>query len=176
MRWLTIHKGGLNASSAERNAGCVKELNKVFGAMAVSEITSRHCEDWMVKRGEEIAASTFNKDALVLRAVLEYAREDGLILDNPAKVVKLRKVVGKKIVIPTQVEYERLLEAIGSRARESKDLIQLLALSGMRLGEATRIVWQEVDSVKGLFTVSGGDVGTKNREVRVVPLFLKLKV
>jgi len=174
-RWLAIHNGGLKASSANRNEGCVKELNKFFGELPVSDITSRNCEDWMVKRGEGITASTFNKDALVLRAVLEYAREDGLILDNPAKVVKLRKVVDKKIVIPTREEYEKLLEAIGSRAQESMNLIQLLALSGMRLGEATRIVWREVDFVKGRFTVSGGDVGTKNGETRVVPLFPRLR-
>ncbi|MGE9291207.1 MAG: hypothetical protein ACQKBT_09470, partial [Puniceicoccales bacterium] len=37
------------------------------------------------------------------------------------------------------------------------------------------IVWKEVDFSNGRFTVSGGDVGTKNHEVRIVPLFPRLR-
>ncbi|NRB76857.1 MAG: tyrosine-type recombinase/integrase, partial [Verrucomicrobiales bacterium] len=169
----------LKESSADRNVRCVKELNKFFGEMPVSEITSRDCEDWMAKRGKGIAASTFNKDANVLKAILDYANRDGLILENPAQVIKRRKVVDKEIVIPTREEYERLLKALDQldpRAREAKALIQLLALSGMRLGEATRIKWSEVDFERGQFTVSGGEVGTKNNELRIVPLFPSLRV
>ncbi len=177
-RWLKIHNVHLKPSSADRNVRCVKELNKTFGKLPVSEITKRHCEDWMANRGTGIAASTFNKDALVLRAIFDYAQEDGLILDNPARVVKRRKVVDKEIVIPAREQYERLLEEIGKldgRASESAKLVQLLALSGMRLGEATRILWREVDFERGQFTVSGGGVGTKNGETRVVPLFPRLR-
>lgn len=177
-RWLEIQNVHLKPSSSNRNQRCVKELNKTFGKLAISEITTRHCEDWMARRGKGIAASTFNKDALVLRAIFDYAQQDGLILDNPARVVKRRKVVDKKIVIPTREQYERLLEAIAEldgRARESANLVQLLALSGMRLGEATRILWREVDFERGQFTVSGGEVGTKNGEARIVPLFPRLR-
>lgn len=177
-RWLKIHNVHLKPSSADRNVRCVKELDKTFGKLAVSEITTRHCEDWMASRGTGIAASTFNKDAIVLRAILDYAQRDGLILDNPARVVKRRKVVDKEIVIPTREEYAKLLEEIAKldeRARDSAKLVQLLALSGMRLGEAIRIVWREVDFEKGQFTVSGGEVGTKNGETRIVPLFPRLR-
>ena len=177
-RWLKIPSVGLKTSSVDRYKRSLKELNKFFGDLPVSEISTRHCEDWITQRGTGIAASTFNKDALVLRAVLDYAKDDGLILDSPARVVKRRKVVDKQIVIPTREEYERLLAAVDRldpRARESKNLIQLLALSGMRLGEATRIVWREIDFERDQFAVSGGDVGTKNNETRFVPLFPSLK-
>jgi integrase len=71
-----------------------------------------------------------------------------------------------------------LLEAIddlGVRGTECSHLVQLLALSGMRPGEATRIIWREVNFAKDQFTVSGGEVGTKNHEIRTVPLFPSLK-
>jgi integrase len=177
-RWLKIHNGSLKDSSGDRNCRCVKELNKFFAKIPISEISTRQCEDWMAKRGSGIAASTFNKDAAVLKAILEYAREDGLILDNPANVIKRRKITDKKILIPSREEYRILLDAIANldgRASQSSNLIQLLALSGMRLGEATRIVWREIDFEKEQFTVSGGDVGTKNGEVRTVPLFPSLR-
>jgi integrase len=41
----------------------------------------------------------------------------------------------------------------------------------MRKGEANAIRWAEVDFERGCFTVTGGDVGTKNHEARVVPMF-----
>lgn len=45
----------------------------------------------------------------------------------------------------------------------------------MRLGEAINIQWREVDFENDRFTVSGGEIGTKNNEIRVVPLFPKLR-
>ncbi|MGK0188346.1 MAG: integrase [Verrucomicrobiales bacterium] len=173
-RWLKIHNVHLKPSSVTRNQLCVKSLIGFFGKTSVSSITPRHCEDWMANRGSNIAASTFNKDA----AVLNYARRDGLILDNPASVIEHRKIVDKKILIPSHNEYVKLLDSIAvldKRNSESAALVQLLALSGMRLGEATRIIWQEIDFENERFTVSGGSVGTKNGETRIVPLFPNLR-
>lgn len=65
----------------------------------------------------------------------------------------------------------RLLGFLKRAAR----LVQLLAVSGMRLGEATRIVWREVDLKKGQFTVSERDIGTKNGKMRIVSLFPRLR-
>ena len=56
-------------------------------------------------------------------------------------------------------------------ARESYPLVKLLATSGMRLSEATNIKWGAIDFERDHFVVSGGEVGTKNRQIRTVPLF-----
>jgi integrase len=177
-RWAKIHNTRLKPSSADRNLRCIKELNKFFGSLPISSILPRQCEDWAADRSAGIAASTFNKDLLVLKAVLDYAQQDGLILDSPAKDLRRHKVIDKPILIPSHEEYGRLLTAIDEldgRASHARNLIELLALSGMRLGEATRIIWREVDLANQRFTVSGGDVGTKNGEVRKVPLFPSLE-
>lgn len=176
-RWLEIHNASLKASSADRNELCVKNLNRTFGCHSISNISQAACENWMARRSPNVAASTFNKEAEVLKQIFEYARANGLILDNPASTLKRRRIVERKIVVPTRDEYAKLLEALegaGPRGYESRRLVQLLALSGMRLGEATRITWREVDFAKNQFTVSGGEIGTKNHQTRVVPLFPKL--
>ena len=176
-RWLEIHNASLKTSSAERNKLCVKNLNRSFGSHSISDISPASCENWMAKRSPDAAASTFNKEAEVLKQIFEYARANGLILDNPASNLKRRRIVEQKVVVPTRDEYAKLLEALeaaGSRGVESTRLVQLLALSGMRLGEATRITWREVNFKRSQFTVSGGEVGTKNNRIRVVPLFPKL--
>lgn len=57
------------------------------------------------------------------------------------------------------------------RAKQGANLVELLAVSGMRLSEATSFCWSDVDFDRGAFVVTGGEQGTKNHEVRTVPLF-----
>ena len=41
----------------------------------------------------------------------------------------------------------------------------------MRLSEVTNIKWVQIDLTWDYFVVSGGEVGSKNRQIRTVPLF-----
>jgi len=177
-QWLQLHNARLKPSSADRNGRCVKQLLRFFGGARVADIRKVDCQAWEIKRGKNLKSSTYNKELEVLRGILEYGVERGITLDNPAQGMKRRKVQAKRIIIPTHEEFEKLLlgiKALDGRAMEAINLVQLLAYSGMRLGEAIRIEWNEVDFQNDRFIVSGGDVGTKNHEVRVVPLFPKLK-
>jgi integrase len=40
----------------------------------------------------------------------------------------------------------------------------------MRVGEAAALRWAKVDFARGIITVTGGEVGTKNMDVRIVPM------
>ena len=44
----------------------------------------------------------------------------------------------------------------------------------MRLREATALRWRDVNFSAGVFTVTGGEVGTKNHEQRTVPLSVEM--
>ena len=177
-KWLAVASAGMKPASAERVAYCLKEVNKRFGDLRIADITRPICRDWAAKRAGEVRPSTYNKDANVLKAVLEFAVERGILIDSPAKGIPHLKVVDKPVRIPSRAEYETLVETMRSmdvRNAEAVNLVHLLAFSGMRLAEATHITWREIDFERGQFTVSGGEVGTKNREVRIVPLFPKLR-
>ena len=63
------------------------------------------------------------------------------------------------------------LLGLDTQRRESFPLVKLLATSEMRLSEATNIKWGEIDFERDHFVVSGGEAGTKNRQIRTVPLF-----
>lgn len=175
--WFAVHCVNLKPSSADRIRRCLKELNKTFRGLPLADISRRDCEAWMASRGNQTAASTFNKDAEVLKSIFEHAVSHGILLDNPAKIIKRRKVTDKSILIPSEDDFAKLLRGIANldgKASEALHLVKLLAYSGMRLGEATNIVWGEVDFENGRFTVSGGEGGTKNHEIRIVPLFPKM--
>ncbi len=147
--------------------------------MAVRNIGPRECDEWTVWRGNEIAASTFNNERETLRAILDLGKRDGILLDNPAEVVPRRKLGKAKLVIPTREQFRQLVDTIRGmdcRAWAGADLVELLAYSGMRLAEATALRWDEVDFIGERFTVTGGEVGTKNHEARTVPLFPGLRL
>jgi integrase len=79
-----------------------------------------------------------------------------------------------KIIIPTKEQFRLLVQTIrqaDARAQHAANLVELLGYSGMRLGEAINLLWEDVDWERGLFTVTGGERGTKNHNVRTVPLF-----
>ncbi len=176
--WIPSVIADLKPSSKARIELSVRMLNRSFGLQITSHLTPSDCRRWAIQRwATGISASTFNQELQTLKRIFEHAVDEGIMLDNPAKSLKRRKSTGKPILIPSREEFHKLTEVLAngdSRYQAALSLVRLLALSGMRLGEATRITWGEVDFGRNQFTVSGGDVGTKNREVRVVPLFPSL--
>jgi integrase len=177
-RWLEKIAGSMKPSSHFRQSGVVKKLNEYLGPLLVRGISKGHVEKWASQRSQTRAARTFNYERETLVRILDYAVRDGLILDNPARVLnRLRQPQGKA-VIPTKDQFRKLLEAIGSlkaTAHDAADLCELLAYSGCRLGEATALRWGDIDFEARQFTITGGESGTKNHEVRTVPLFPALE-
>ena len=131
------------------------------------------CDEWVIKRGNKISASSFNNERDTLIQILDYAKRDGLILNNPAREIARRRMGKPKIVIPHKEQFKLLVETMRQPEAhaEQANLIELLAYTGMRLAEATSLDWQDIDLERGYFTVTGGELGTKNHEARTVPIF-----
>ncbi len=173
-RWVETLRPTLKASSFTRRQNSLAQIAPYLGNLGLRHFTARVCEEWAGKRSPEIAASTYNNERDTIIAVLAYAKREGLILDNPAEVLSRRKLTRKQIVIPTKEQFStlvRTLRGMDRRSHEAANLLELLACSGMRLREATALRWQHVNFDAGRFAVTGDEHGTKNREVREVPLF-----
>ena len=176
--WLKNITVGLKESSARRRQTSVKQLKNYFKGLEVRKITRLMCDQWAQKRSPGIASSTFNNERDTLIGILSYAKREGVILENPAEVTKRRKLGKSPILIPSKEQFDTLLQTLRSldiRYHIAADLVELLAYSGMRKGEANGLRWRDINFRKGSFTVTGGDVGTKNHESRVVPLFPALR-
>jgi integrase len=114
-----------------------------------------------------------------MRLIFDYAVRLGLMLTNPARDIKRRKVVPKPIAVPTREQFKKLIEAIRlsdgrqssqQKAKAGADLVELLAYSGCRIQEATSLRWADVDLEKNALTITGGDIGTKNHLNRTIPM------
>ena len=176
--WFDVAKTRYKASSARGAEVCLRQLNKQFGLLPIKNISTADFHNWQKKRGANISSSTFNGERTILVAVLNYAIREGLITENRALLIPRRKMPKRKIVIPSKTQLATLINTIrsfGPRARHGVDLVELLAYSGMRLSEATGMVWGDIDFERGHFVVTGGAKGTKNHEARTVPLFPALR-
>jgi integrase len=174
-RWLDNHRVHLKERTIASLTSSLNGLLPYLGQIPIRNVSRQHCEAWLTGRGRKIAPATYKHERRLLLAVLDYAMRDGLLLDNPARdTVPIRKISRSKITIPTREQFTKLVETIRQadiRAKPAGDLVELLGYSGMRLGEAVNLTWGDIDWDRNTFTVTGGERGKKNHEVRVVPLF-----
>lgn len=177
-RWLEAAGTSMKPSSLERQRLVLKSLNHFLGQTLVRTISKPMAEQWAAQRSKEVSARTVNYERQTLIRILDYAMRDGLILDNPARVVKKLKVTRHTITIPTKSQFRLVMETIRNEnalAQTGANLCEFLAYSGCRRGEATSITWGDVNLEQKTFTVTGGETGTKNHEARVIPLFPSLE-
>lgn len=177
-RWLGTLKAHLKPSSYTRRETSVTNLSETLGSQTLRSITSGVCDAWAASRGTDLAASTYNNERDTLILVLGFAKREGLLLDNPAEQLPRRRLPRNSLIIPTRDQFSKLvgmLRSGGVRRQEAAVLVELLAYSGMRLREATSMRWRDVNFEKNRFVVTGGEGGTKNHEMRDVPLFPSLR-
>ncbi|HRE05082.1 MAG TPA: tyrosine-type recombinase/integrase [Opitutaceae bacterium] len=178
-RWMSTTAHTLKPASVTRRRTCLKNLAPFFKGVTIRNIQPQHCEAWVTTRVSKIAAQTMAHELNAMRAVFDYAFELGIVLSNPAKGIKRRKIIQAPIVIPTRSQFRNLLAAIRDsdgradsqrKAKPGADFVELLAYSGCRLNEATSLLWRDIDFAKGVICITGGERGTKNHDARTVPM------
>lgn len=178
-RWLETTRHALKSSSVKRRETCMKNLAPYFNGVTIRNATARHCERWLTERGSKIAAQTFAHELNTMNGVFGYAVRQGLVLANPARDIKRRKITQAKITVPTREQFKQLVAAIRAsdgrpdsqrKAKPGADLVELLAYSGCRVAEATSLRWSDMSFERNCITITGGETGTKNHESRTVPM------
>lgn len=180
-RWQAAKRHTIKESTAKRRKRCVEAVAPFFAGVTLRHITRAHCERWASERGGKIAAQTFAHELDTMKAVFEYAREQGLILRNPADSIKRKRIVNRPVEVPTRAQFQSLIAAIRfsdgrvssqASAKAGADLVELLAYSGCRLDEARNLRWEHVffDAGKERIIITGGERRTKNYELRTVPM------
>jgi integrase len=106
-----------------------------------------------------LSDATIRQVYTVLRAGLDGAVRDGLLAKNPAAAVKRPGIVRREARHASAVDVNKLLLcADGLRYR---DVLVLIAATGLRRGEALALHWSDVDLDAGMLAVRGtlGRVG-----------------
>lgn len=96
-------------------------------------------------RDEGLSAASVRQARQVLSAALEVAVADGLIVRNPAAVVKPPKVRPRRQQFLTADQVETFAEACEEQQPGAGAVVYFLAWSGLRWGEAVALRWENVD-------------------------------
>jgi integrase len=206
-RWLDIHSPNLKPGCIERYDQHIRGLAPFFKDVPLKRISTLHCEDWLTNRASKLAKLTFKHELALLRTLFKYAIERGAIAKDPSRGIKAprgtpRKLARKKIHIPTKEQFFALIDTIRKSGTKSKpgnkgyekelaenqrkakagaDLIEFLAYSGCRIGEANALRWRDVDFRAGIIRIDGKagesdrEGGTKNGLDREVPIMAAMR-
>jgi integrase len=163
-RWLESIKHTLAVSTIQQREIRIKNLAPFFKGTPLRNITAVQCERWAVKRGAELATQTFVHELETMRNIFGYALKHGLILSSPATTIKRPKVSYSKVVIPTREQFTKLVAQIRQsdgrpdsqrKSKAGADLVEFLAFSGARIGEARAGAWADVKFENDMILLHG---------------------
>ncbi len=163
-RWL-----GLLGGSVKPRTTVVYELNvrrhllPAFGALKVRQLQRGHIKEFLAKLRTRFASRTAQVIYATLRAMLTAAVDDGVILANPAnrlgRQLRLDRPSGEddEIKAMTREQLARFLTVTAQIVPRFFALFLLFGRTGMRLGEARALQWEDLD--------------VRGREIRVARAF-----
>jgi integrase len=162
---------------------CGERLLKTWPGLKeldVRKIGPRECREWAGRFAKRYSASVYNNTVDTFRMVLKEAVDAGARFGNPADEIEKQSVRPKKLELPSQDQFHRLVDFVGAQggrfSRHCADLICFLAFGGFRKNEAANVTWADCDFDANLIVVRGDPVtGTKNSEVRRVPMIGEMR-
>jgi integrase len=162
----------------EQRLGRVRDAWKNPLLAEVSPASVRALEDHLSSLPRARSKATVNHYVGLVKTFFNWAIERGYFAGtNPMRSVKPH-VVAQKRRGYTDAELSRILGAAGRISAESKnnascnaaryaeEIVQLLALTGMRLGEVLELRWQNVQG--GVLSISRTE--TKQQRDKVIPI------
>ena len=188
----------LKPSTKKYRHQCVAAILKTWPGLETTElrkITKPACQEWArhlrqhgtkfrppgaKKEREGISSSRFNNTVTTLRQILKIAVETGIIVVSPVRDIKRAREISKELILPSRAhfpQFVKLIETSGAgQAKDCADLVRFLAFSGCRISESHRVSWRDVDNDRDELVVRGDpETGTKNWEIRRVPMIPELK-
>jgi integrase len=153
----------------------LKEFNKHFGSMIISDIKPVDLKNFQTKRQKEgLAPGTIDQDIGKVKTMVYMAFDNDLVGANTLRAFKKIKKTLKKgtdvrdrILLPD--EFEALMKHSEGHINH---IIAMGYYTGMRKGEILGLTWDKVDLNKRLIRLESVD--TKDREARDIPICDKL--
>ncbi|MEW6557531.1 MAG: tyrosine-type recombinase/integrase [Elusimicrobiota bacterium] len=154
----------LNKKSWISDVDYLKNIIPFFQSKYLFEINPQMIEDYKAKRIQDgVKPSTVNHELACMKCIYSKAIEWDKATENPVKKVKMFKVNDHRIRFLEKGELKFLLDVC---KEPLKSIVIFAVNTGMRLSEIINLVWDNVDFVRGLITVTN----TKNNEIRYIPV------
>ena len=134
----------LKESSRDRYRARVKQILVFMGSVKLSELNPQHLESFVRKDGTELRKDTVRQYRFLKQALRE-AELNGFIERTPFarhRAPKMPETAEARVL--TFDEVDQLLEAVTHFDVWSENLIRFLLATGVRIGEASALKWDDV--------------------------------
>ncbi len=155
----------------------LKKTWPAFATLEMRRITVEQCETWAGQAVKAMSPTRFNNALLILKSLFKIAVKRGVRRTNPALAVKRARIRPKDLSgkLPNRTGFASWVAAIrngrGRHSDDCADRVELLAYTGMRLGESRFVEWRHCDFEKGEILVVGDpEDATKNGLFRRIPM------
>jgi len=149
-------------------------IDPTLGALRLREATTARCEAWQDTLLRRKGPDTVRTARAVLSNVLGYAARMGAIDTNPCR--DLSRIPGARKRKPRSMDREQrraFLAAMEANPRAAAwsipDLVRFLLATGVRIGEALAVSWDEVDLDAGTVKICWHILRVRGKGLHRVP-------
>ena len=156
--WKEARKGTVKGNTALNMESRYKNhIGPALGRRKIVDIEKREIVKLQKDLAEKQKASTVNVTIVQLKCILNAAKDDGIIVKNPADGIKPLKNNTKAA---TETYHRALTEEEQAQFMKYAEkewhyeLLALLLCTGMRVGEATALTWADIDYVNQVIHIT----------------------
>jgi integrase len=164
-QWLARQRGHLKPSTiASWENVWKKRVKPRWGNVAIGDIRPSAIQSWIAEISAAMAPRTVRLNHFVLYGILKDACADGILRQNPAQGIKLPKPAPKRPLFLTPEQVQRLAEeADNSKFGKHGSMVLVMAVGGLRWGEATALRVADVDFLRRRIRVHQSAVFVKGK-------------
>jgi len=149
----------------------LRDFNKVFGNLKLSQINSRDIDEYKNKRLNEVKPASVNRELSTLRHLFNVAKRwKQFFGENPVAEAGLLPVNNQVERILTNEEEEILLKVSPNYL---KNIIICALNTAMRIGEIITLKWDNINFDSNTITIE--QINSKNKKTQKIPINSKLR-
>lgn len=164
-KWLTGYvEPNLSEGTFKKYSSVIRlYLKPSLGDVKLSALHPAQIEDMIADLRKRLSGSTLKTVYCVLQSAMEKAVKMGIITNSPTSRVDTPRPGKTEMKTLSEEQLTQLLQSL--KGTKAEVPITLLAFSGMRIGEALGLQWDNVDLEKGFLTISRQLVLDRNSRV-----------
>ncbi|GIP64567.1 site-specific integrase [Virgibacillus pantothenticus] len=155
--FLPWYKTQVKGRTYDNRLPTVRKHFTFFDNLITTEITPIHVQKWQLALSKKKYRSSYIRNVQGLFSMaMDRAVVLGLAENNPSKIVGNVKKTKTKIDFWTKEEFEKVISLFYKEDYYQHFLfisLWFLFMTGMRIGEATAIQWEDIDFDKGLLSI-----------------------
>lgn len=152
--WLDDRKSSLKLATIYNLGSTIDIANRYFAKVKMKDITPYEYQQFINDYAQKVKYSTLKTRHHIIKSIFNYAVKFNIILNNPTLEAELPKITSmKKDVTDLYLTKEELQDFLcfvkykryGGPTDFFYPLCVTLAYTGMRIGEACALTWEDID-------------------------------